>query len=139
MLLLLTGTLTAVMAGVAGASPRGQLGPTSSASIAISVSVRPQVRLSEVPAADASGQAVTAAPGSARDLCLFSGSGNYSLLMQPSDAAPGEERFAALAKSDAATTVCRSVASPRATSSGFRLPTDKPPTANSFMLLIAPE
>jgi hypothetical protein len=139
MLLPLAGSLCAGGAGAATPSTRSEIGPTSRASIAISVSVRPQVRLSEALAAAESRQTATAAPVSPRDICLVTGSGNYRLLVQPRDAPPDDDRLAALAQSDAATSVCRSAAGARAASTGFRLPPDEGPGAVPYMLLIAPE
>lgn len=139
-MLLLMPSAASLPAGGAGAavtSDRGEIGSTSRASIGISVSVRPQVRLSDAPTQDDSRQTATTALVSPRGICLVAGSGNYSLLVQPRDGAPADEHLAAVAESEAATSVCRSAAGQGATSTGFRLPPGK--QGPSSILLIAPE
>ena len=136
--LLLAGTSSALPTAVQ-AVPQGQMGATSKGSIAISVSVRPQVQLSHVAAADTLSETIIATP-SARDICLLDGnsSGNYAVLLQFGDRASVNER-SLLPVSEAATSFCRSAGAASARSDGFRLPLTHTPQSDPYTLLIAPE
>jgi len=116
------------------------MGPTSKGSIAIRVSVRPQVQLSHVVASDALSETIIVATTSARDICLLDGnsSGNYAVMLQFGDRASVNER-SLLPVSEAATSFCRSAGAASARSNGFRLPQTHPPESDSYTLLIAPE
>lgn len=137
--LLLAGTSSALPTAVQ-AVPQGQMGPTSKGSIAIRVSVRPQVQLSHVVASDALSETIIVATTSARDICLLDGnsSGNYAVMLQFGDRASVNER-SLLPVSEAATSFCRSAGAASARSNGFRLPQTHPPESDSYTLLIAPE
>ena len=139
LLLLLAGTSSALPTAIQ-ATPQGQMGTTSKGSIAISVSVRPQVQLSHVAAADTLSETIIVATPSARDICLLDGksSGNYAVLLQLGDRASVKER-SLLPVSEAATSFCRSAGAASAKSDGFRLPLTHTPESDPYTLLIAPE
>jgi hypothetical protein len=115
------------------------MGATSKGSIAIRVSVRPQVQLSHVAAADTLSDTIIATP-SARDICLLDGNstGNYAVLLQFGDRASVNER-SLLPVSEVATSLCRSAGAASARSDGFRLPLTHTPQSDPYTLLIAPE
>jgi hypothetical protein len=135
LLLLLAGT-SAGLPTVVQAVPQGQMGTTSKGSIAIRVSVHPQVQL-RVVAADALNETVIVATPSARDVCVLDGNsfGNYAVLLQSGDRASVNE----LPVSEAATSFCRSAGAASARSPGFRLPPTRPPGSDPYTLLIVPE
>ena len=137
--LLLAGTRSVLPTPVQ-AAPQGQMGTTSKGSIAISVSVRPQVQLSHVAGADTLSETIIVATTSARDICLLDGNstGNYAVLLQFGDRASVNER-SLLPVSEVATSFCRSAGAASARSDGFRLPLTHTPQSDPYTLLIAPE
>jgi len=115
------------------------MGTTSKGSIAIRVSVRPQVQLSHVAAADTLSVTIIVATPSTRDICLDGNStGNYAVLLQFGDRASVNER-SLLPVSEVATSFCRSAGAASARSDGFRLPLTHTPQSDPYTLLIAPE
>ena len=138
LLLLLAGTRSVLPTPVQ-AAPQGQMGTTSKGSIAIRVSVRPQVQLSHVAAADTLSVTIIVATPSTRDICLDGNStGNYAVLLQFGDRASVNER-SLLPVSEVATSFCRSAGAASARSDGFRLPLTHTPQSDPYTLLIAPE
>ena len=138
LLLLLAGTRSVLPTPVQ-AAPQGQMGTTSKGSIAIRVSVRPQVQLSHVAAADTLSVTIIVATPSTRDICLDGNStGNYAVLLQFGDRASVNER-SLLPVSEVATSLCRSAGAASARSDGFRLPLTHTPQSDPYTLLIAPE
>jgi hypothetical protein len=140
LLLLLVGNLANGGSSAARAAPPGQIGATSKGSISISVSVRPQVKLSQVAAPNGLLETVTTGTGPAEHICLFASatSGNYSLLLQSSGNEAPNGRSAQLVTSAAATSICGSVqGAARARAIGFGLPASN--SERPYLLLIAPE
>jgi hypothetical protein len=133
----LGGLLTAYWSSTAQAGPTRQMGATSHGSITISVSVRPQVKLSSLTIANGSQRPLAAVTEPAQHICLLAGTypGRYSVLLQSQ---PPNERSALLAMSEAITSTCRSVRSPAMTDAfGFELP--RADSGQAYTLLIAPE
>ena len=142
LLVLLIADLANGALGAARAASPGQMGAASKGSISISVSVRPQVQLSHIAAVNGLGETVIVGTGSTQHICLLASatSGSYSVLLQPSGDRLQNERPAALSRSEAATSICRSggVAGSNG-ATGFRLPLTDPRRPVPYTLLIAAE
>lgn len=142
LLLIIAGLGIEAHGGAAQALPAGRLGETSTGSIGISVSVRPQVQISSVSIPGQPQNFPAVALDSSQGVCLFPGedSRNFTLMLQSSDIQQSGRSSVALQTDQAATAACRSSAANAAaeTASGYRLPTPSRQLVPS-MLLIVPE
>jgi hypothetical protein len=120
-----------------------RLGVTSTTSITISVSVRPQVQLSRVDAPEKLRGSLTVASHPPQPVCLLASkaSGDLAVLIQSSDGQTSDEQFVRLDADEAATSTCRSLVEnlQARTTAGYHLPPTFEAQPASYTLLIAPE
>jgi hypothetical protein len=141
LLLSIAGLATAV--GAQASPPAGQPGATSSASIRISVSVRPRVQVSALTVSRALSDSPAASLRSPDGICLIRGGalGNFAVMLQPAGYTSTEAPSIELHPDAAAATTCRSLVpnSVADTAAGYRLPPASPAARAPYNLLIVPE
>jgi len=126
--------------GAAQAASAGQIGTTSKGSVAVRVTVRPQLLLWRAAAQNSSPEGVKVTSATAERICLSASdtSSNYYALLQGAEDHSGASRPAVLAKNGAATSNCGTAgAASTMKVTEYRLPSAD--LGRAYILLIGPE